>query len=65
MAMFLDMLYYPLLEQLLWWRLGLSAVLVHRDVVTREYVEEEKGEVDGLDCQLPTGEGVYEEGAGG
>ena len=38
-AMFLDMLLYPLLEQLLWWMLGLSAVLVHRAVVTREYVD--------------------------
>ena len=38
-AMFLDMLFNPLLEQLLWWMLGLSAVLVHRAVVSREYVD--------------------------
>jgi len=38
-ASFLDMLYTPLLEQLLWWMVGISAVLVHRAVITREYVD--------------------------
>jgi len=38
-AMFIDMLYTPLLEQVLWWMVGISAVLVHRAVVTREYVD--------------------------
>jgi len=38
-AMFLDMLYTPMLEQILWWMVGLSAVLVHRAVITREYVD--------------------------
>ena len=33
-----DMVYTPLLEQLLWWMVGISAVLVHRAVITREYV---------------------------
>ena len=34
----LDMLYTPMLQQLLWWIVGISAVLVHRAVITREYV---------------------------
>ena len=37
-AMFLDLLYTPMLEQLLWWMVGISVVLVHRAVITREYV---------------------------
>eukprot|EP00092_Neocalanus_flemingeri_P008425 GFUD01009081.1.p1 GENE.GFUD01009081.1~~GFUD01009081.1.p1 ORF type:complete len:378 (-),score=154.50 GFUD01009081.1:210-1271(-) len=39
LAMCLDMVYTPMLEQLLWWLIGISAVLVHRAVVTREYVD--------------------------
>ena len=35
----LDMLYTPMLEQLLWWLIGISVVLAHRAVVTREYVD--------------------------
>jgi len=38
-AMFVDMLYTPMLEQVLWWVVGISAVLVHRAVITREYVD--------------------------
>ena len=42
------MLIYPWLEQLVWWMLGFSAVLVHRAVVTtyvvRGNVEEEGGD---------------------
>ena len=38
-TMVLHMQYYPLLEQLLGWMLGLSAVLVHMAVVTREYFD--------------------------
>ena len=34
-----DFLYTPMLEQLLWWMIGLSAVLVHRAIITREYVD--------------------------
>jgi len=34
-----DMIYPAMLEQLLWWVLGISAVLVHRAVVTRKYVD--------------------------
>ena len=34
-----DMVYTPLLEQLLWWMIGISAVLVHRAVIIREYVD--------------------------
>ena len=34
----MDMVYTPLLEQLLWWMVGISAVLVHRADITREYV---------------------------
>ena len=38
-AMFVDTLYTPMLEQLLWWIIGISAVLVHRAAITREYVD--------------------------
>ena len=38
-AMCLDMVYTPLLELELWWMIGISAVLVHRAFVTREYVD--------------------------
>jgi glycerophosphoinositol glycerophosphodiesterase len=38
-AMCLDMVYTPMLEQLLWWMVGISAVFVHRAVVTKEYVD--------------------------
>ena len=30
---------HPLLELELWWMIGISAVLVHRAFVTREYVD--------------------------
>jgi len=38
-AMLVDILYTPLLEQVLWWIIGISAVLVHKAVITREYVD--------------------------
>jgi len=39
LAVCFDMIYTPLLEQLLWRLVGISLVLVHRAVVTREYVD--------------------------
>lgn len=35
----LDLVTGPLLDSLVWWMVGLSAVLVHRAVITREYVD--------------------------
>ena len=35
----LDLVTGPLLDSLIWWMVGLSAVLVHRAVITREYVD--------------------------
>jgi len=35
----LDMLFTPVLEQMLWWLIGISVVFAHRAVVTREYVD--------------------------
>lgn len=68
-AIFLDMLFYPLLEQLLWW---ISRSLYCAGPQGRCYqqgvqghVEEEGGEGDGLDCQLFPGEAVHAEGVGG
>ena len=34
----MDVVYTPRLDQLLWWMVGISAVLVHRADITREYV---------------------------
>jgi len=39
-AKVLDYLYTPFLEYLAWWIIGISAVLVHRSFVTREYVDQ-------------------------
>ena len=35
----MDLVFAPLLDSLIWWMVGLSAVLVHRHVITREYVD--------------------------
>ena len=34
-----DLVFGPLLASLIWWMVGLSVVLVHRAVITREYVD--------------------------
>ena len=34
-----DFLFYPVLENVLWWVLGLSCVLIHRNVITTEFVD--------------------------
>lgn len=39
MAQGVDVVFGPLLDSLIWWMVGLSAVLVHRAVITREYVD--------------------------
>ena len=39
LAQGVDLVFGPLLDSLIWWMVGLSAVLVHRAVITREYVD--------------------------
>ena len=34
-----DLVFEPLLDSIIWWMVGLSAVLVHRAVITRSYVD--------------------------
>ena len=39
MAILFDFVFEFLLEKVIWWVLGLSCILVHRNVITHEYVD--------------------------